>query len=137
MSAPTNLSLRDRRQTTVRQHVGAESRHDVAGVLASFHHPRYDVVPLGFVSDGAIAVEELVTGLLNGFSDFHAEILTLHHADTAVILEIRMTGTHNGPWAGIEPTGRRMNLRVACIFEFDDDRLICEKVYFDFATLLR
>jgi len=30
-----------------------------------------------------------------------------------------------------------MDIRVACIFEFDDDRLMCEKVYFDFATLLR
>ena len=137
MAAPTNLPLRDRREATVRQHVEAENRHDVAGVLASFHHPRYDVVPLGFVSDGALAVEELITGLLAGFPDFNAEILTVHHSDAAVILEVRMTGTQNGPWAGIEPTGRAMDVRVACIFEFDDDRLICEKVYFDFATLLR
>ena len=71
------------------------------------------------------------------FPDFHAEILTTHHADTAVIVEIRMTGTQKAPWAGIPATSRRMDVRVACIFEFEDDGLVCEKVYFDFATLLR
>ena len=137
MAAATNASLRARREEIVRRHVDAESNHDVAGVLATFHQPRYDVVPLGAVSDGAAAVEGLVTGLLAGFPDFKAEILTMHHSDTAVILEVRMTGTQNGPWAGIEPTGRPMDVRVACIFEFDEDRLMCEKVYFDFATLQR
>jgi steroid delta-isomerase-like uncharacterized protein len=137
MATSTLSTLRARREQIVRGHVDAESNHDVAGVLASFHQPCYDVVPLGVVSDGAAAVEELLTGLLAGFPDFKAEILTMHHADTAVILEARMTGTQNGPWAGIEPTGRSMDLRLAAIFEFDEDRLMCEKVYFDFATLLR
>src|SRR5215467_6122207 len=125
MATPTNMPLRARREAIVHQHVEAENRHDVAGALATFHHPRYDVVPLGFVSDGSMAVEDLLHGLLAGFPDFHAEILTLHHADAAVILEVRMTGTQNGPWAGIDPTGRAMDIRVACIFEFDDDRLFC------------
>jgi len=26
---------------------------------------------------------------------------------------------------------------VATLFEFDEDRLLCERVYFDFATVLR
>ena len=137
MATPIVSSLRARREELIQRHVEAETHNDVAGVLATFHHPRYDVVPLGAVNDGAAAVEELLTGLLAGFPDFNAEILTMHHADTAVIVEVRMTGTHKGPWAGIDPTGRPMDIRVACIFEFDDDRLMCEKVYFDFATLLR
>lgn len=29
-----------------------------------------------------------------------------------------------------------MDVPVACIFEFDEDRLNCEKVYFDMATLV-
>ena len=29
-----------------------------------------------------------------------------------------------------------MNVPVACIFEFDGDKLLCEKVYFDMATLM-
>jgi hypothetical protein len=30
-----------------------------------------------------------------------------------------------------------MNIRVACVFNFEEDRLINETVYFDFATLQR
>ena len=30
-----------------------------------------------------------------------------------------------------------MDVPLAAIFEFDEDRLTCEKVYFDFATVLR
>ena len=48
-----------------------------------------------------------------------------------------MTGTHQGEFAGIPPTGRPIDVRLACIFEFEDDRLLCEKVYFDFATVLQ
>jgi len=47
-----------------------------------------------------------------------------------------MKGTHLGDWAGIKATGRSMDVPVACIFEFDGDRLNCEKVYFDMATLV-
>jgi hypothetical protein len=45
-----------------------------------------------------------------------------------------MTGTHNRTWGGCKPTGRMMDVTVACLFEFDGDRLMCEKVYFDMAS---
>ena len=131
------MTLRERREAVVHRHVEAECRQDVEGTLASFHLPRYDVKPLGVTHDGEGAVRELLTGLFVGFPDFSAEVTALHHADTVVILEVRMTGTHRGPWAGLEPTGRAIDVPVACIFEFDEDRLVCEKVYFDFATLKR
>jgi limonene-1,2-epoxide hydrolase len=36
-----------------------------------------------------------------------------------------------------EPTGRQIEVPLVGIFEFDGDRLMCEKVYFDMATWTR
>lgn len=117
------------------EHIDAENRHDVDAVIATFHHPRYEVN--GETSDGETAVRTLLDELLTGFPDLRIEPQTVHHADDAVIGEARLTGTHTGTFAGIPATGRSIDYPVVGIFEFDDVRLVCEKVYFDSATLLR
>jgi steroid delta-isomerase-like uncharacterized protein len=131
------LQLKEKRESIVQKHVAAENRHDVDAAIATFHAPRYEVQPMGIVHDGKEAVDELLSGVFNGFPDFTVEIVKTHHSDDAVILEIKMKGTHQGEWAGFKPIGKTMNIPAACIFDFDQDRLIGEKVYFDMATLAR
>lgn len=128
--------LRQKRNSVVIQHVEAENRHDVDASIATFYTPRYQVFPMGIIHDGEQAVGELLSGMFKGFPDFTVVIIKTYHSDDAVILEVRMKGTHLGDWAGLKPTGRLMDIPVACIFEFDSDRLVCEKVYFDMATLM-
>lgn len=127
-------SLRQRREDIVMQHAEAENRHDVEATIATFHRPRYEVN--GQLSDGESAVRELLQGLMIAFPDLHVEVGRLRHADDAVFGESLLTGTHGGEWAGIPATGRRVAVPVAAIFEFDGDRLLCEKVYLDFAAVL-
>jgi predicted ester cyclase len=57
--------------------------------------------------------------------------------DEAVIVECKFGGTHRGPLGDIAPTGKTMEVQAVLIFVFDEDRLICEKVYYDRATILR
>ena len=135
MAVTDRQTLRERREAIVLEHVAAENRHDVEATIATFDRRRYEVN--GEPSEGEAAVRELLQGLMTGFPDFHAETEKLHHADDAVIGEARITGTHNGPFAGIPPTGKRIDVPMAAIFEFDGDRLLCEKVYWDIATILR
>ena len=127
--------LRQRREEIINRHVEAENGHDIEATIATFHHPRYEVN--GDQSDGTEAVPELLQGLMHGFPDLHADIGKMRHADDAVFGEGLITGTHDGEWAGIPPTGRRVEVPVVGIFEFDADRLLCEKVYLDFAAVLR
>ena len=75
-------------------------------------------MPMGMVNDGEQAVGELLSGMFKGFPDFTVEIIKTYHSDDAVTLEVRMKGTPLGNWAGLKPTGRVMNIPVACIFEF-------------------
>lgn len=137
MTSHSTDSLRDRRQQAVQRHIDAENNADLDAMIASFHSPRYEVFPMGAVFEGEQPVRDLVGGLVTGFPDFHFEPIKFHHADDAVIVEARMTGTHQADWAGIPAKGKKLVLPLVCIFDFEEDRLMNEKVYFDFAAVQR
>jgi steroid delta-isomerase-like uncharacterized protein len=131
-----DTDLRSRRERIVRNHIDAECRHDVEATLATFADANYDVVPLGAPTHGPVAVDELLRQLFAAFPDFGAEASGLHHGDDIVFVEARISGTHLGPWAGVPSTGRPIDVRCACVFHFEGDRLVKETVFFDHATLL-
>ncbi|HMM90802.1 ester cyclase [Bradyrhizobium sp.] len=136
MATTATDSLRARREAVVNAHIEAEAeKHDVAAALATFHHPRYEVPANGIIADGSEAVESFLNGVLSAFPDLWLKPLKLYHADDAVIVECRWGGTQRGPLADIAPTGRTMEVQSVLIFVFDGDHLICEKLYFDRATI--
>jgi predicted ester cyclase len=113
-------------------------KHDVAAALATFRHPGYEVPAVGAIADGPEAVHGLLTQLLAALPDFWLERSALYDAEDAVIMECRFGGTHRGTWAAIAPSGKRMEVQSALIFVFEgEEDLVCEKVYFDHATILR
>ena len=135
--APDVTAVRQTREAIIREHIDAENRHDTPATIDTFAHPSYDVVPLDARFDGADAVTAFWNDNLRALPDFHIETGQLRHADDAVFVEVRVTGTHEGEWLGVPATGRQLNVRVGCLYEFDGDRLVCERVYFDVATILR
>jgi steroid delta-isomerase-like uncharacterized protein len=138
MPAGLAATNRERREQIVNEHIEAEAvRHDIRATLETFKHPRYEVPALAAVADGADAVNGLLGALLTAFPDFYLQKTAVHHADDAVIVECRFGGTQHGEWAGIAPAGKKMEVAAALLFIFDDDALICEKVYFDHATVVR
>src|SRR5688572_22581882 len=117
---------REQREAIVKQHVDAENAHDLEGVIKTFHATaRYDVPAMGPAgqADDSEAVHALMSSVFAGFPDWHVETGPLYHGDTTVFTEFRMTGTHQGVFAGIPPTGRRMDVRIGALFEFEEDRL--------------
>ena len=137
MTTSSGLSLRERRDAIVQEHIAAEKAHDIARTIATFHHPRYELTPFCSVSDGGQAVHELLAGLFATFPDFDIEHPRFYHADESVVVECVVTGTRRRPFAGVPPTGRRIEVPLVGIFDFDGDLLMCEKVYFDLATFIR
>jgi steroid delta-isomerase-like uncharacterized protein len=135
----TTDTLRARREAIVREHMDSENRHAFDVTIATFAHPRYEIIPTGEVHDGEEAVRGYFTTSRTAFPDQRNEIRTLHHADDAVIVEFDLLGTHNGPLRGIAPTGREFRCPMVALFVFPagGDRMICERVYFDSATILR
>ena len=129
--------LRARREAIVIEHMESENVHEFDVTLATFHHPRYEIVPTGDVFDGPAEVSSYFEDTRCAFPDQRNELITLHHADDAVIIEFWLRGTHLGSFRGLPATGRAFECKTVAVFVFEDDRLICERAYFDSATILR
>ena len=130
--------LRERREAIVREHMESENVHEFDRTMATFGHPRYEIVPTGEVYDGEEAVNEYFRVTRAAFPDQRNENAVLYHADDAVIVEFDLLGTNTGPFLGLEPTGREFRCRMAAffIFEAGTERIEVERVYFDAGTIL-
>lgn len=134
-----NDNLRERRLAIVREHMQSENTHDFDVTMATFDHPRYEIIPTGEVYDGTAEVATYFKTTRTAFPDQRNENTTLRVADDAIIAEFDLLGTHQGELRGIPPTGRSFRCRVCAIFEFPpgSDHIVCERVYFDTATIAR
>jgi steroid delta-isomerase-like uncharacterized protein len=125
------------REQLVRDHVELENAGDYAGVIETFKHPRYEYVATDEVYDGAEEVLDHFEELHRAFPDQLIEIITMHTAEEAILIEAVARGTHTGPLRGLPPTGKRFEQQFLGIFVFEDDGLVCERVYYDAATVLQ
>jgi len=129
--------LRQKREDLVKEHMELENRHEYDATIETFDHPRYELIGTGDVYDGPEEVARYFDETRTAFPDQRNELIALHHADDAVIVEANLYGTHEGPFRGLPPTGRRFEMRFLAVFVFEEDRLVCERVYFDSNTVLR
>lgn len=129
--------LRERRDAVIREHMESENRKDFDATIATFAHPRYEIVPTGQVFDGEEAVRGYYAASRTAFPDQRNTVRSLRHADDAVVVEFDLLGTHRGTFLGVDGTGRDFTCPMVAIFVFDGDRIVCERVYFDAATILR
>jgi hypothetical protein len=75
--------------------------------------------------------------LLQALPGLKLDVQRRHAAIDAVVLEVIVRGQHLGPWRGLPPTGRQVELPLCGIFTFDgEDRLAGERAYYDRATTL-
>lgn len=135
----TPADLRGRREATVREHMDSENRHDFEATMATMAHPRYELIGTGDVYDGDAAVRGYFADTRTAFPDQRNRLLSLCHGDDSVSVELVVEGTHLGPLRGLPPTGRSFCCQMSAVFVFEPsgDRIVCERVYFDSATILR
>jgi steroid delta-isomerase-like uncharacterized protein len=129
--------LRERREAIVVEHMESENRHEYDATIETFEHPRYELIGTGDVYDGAAEVERYFEETRTAFPDQRNELIAMHHSEDAVVVEANLYGTHLGSFRGLPATGRKFEMRFCALFIFEEDRLICERVYFDAGTVLR
>lgn len=126
------------RQKLVLDHFHDEVVQQWDDVLATFPHPRYELIPTMTVHDGDSDVRGYYHDTRVAFPDQDHEIIALRHSADAVIVEFWLMGTHRGPLGGIPPTGARFRVRMTAYFIFDEnENLVCERIYFDTLTMLK
>jgi steroid delta-isomerase-like uncharacterized protein len=133
----SGVRLRERREAVVREHMQSENEHDFDATIGTFAHPRYEIIPTGDVYDGEAEVRRYYAETRAAFPDQRNELVALHHLDDGVVVEFDLLGTHLGPLHALAPTGRTFRCRMSAFFMFEGERIVCERVYFDQATILR
>ncbi len=74
MATDTTPTIRERREAIVREHVEAENRHDGEATIATFDHPRYEIIATGEIFDGASEVQSFSDENYGAFPDFTVTI---------------------------------------------------------------
>lgn len=132
--------LAQRRLDIVRNHMEAENALDFDAAIATFEHPRYELFGAGEVFDGFKEVSAYYRLSRTAFPDQRNEIISLRQCGDAVITEFWLLGTHKGPLplpdGELPPTGKAFKVRMCAFFEFTDENIICERIYFDRLSLM-
>jgi steroid delta-isomerase-like uncharacterized protein len=132
-----DLELRTSREQTVQRLIEAVNHGDPAEAADVFAHPRFELIGMHRVYDGRDEVIAYLSERRRVFPDQRYELIALHHADDAVIAEFWLMGTHQGEIGDLPASGKAFRCRMAAFFEFEGDRLTCERLYFDVGTIAR
>ena len=123
-------SLAERRLEVVRRHMEAENDLDFDTVVATFAHPRYELMASGRVFDGEEEVRRYFASSRRRVPDQRNEAAVLRAVEDGVVAEFDLLGTH-------ADTGAAFRTRMLALFLFEEggDGIVCERVYFDRASV--
>ena len=124
----------------VLEHVEAENVNDPGRVLATYSRegPVFDDVPSGMRYVGGEQIVGNYRHLWDGFPGLQRAITRWTFGEDSVVIELTLSGKHEGSYRGIAPTGRDASLRVIAHFQFDPEgRIQQETAYYDSLTFMR
>jgi steroid delta-isomerase-like uncharacterized protein len=132
------ISRRKAVEQVARSYFDALERRDAEG-MAGHWDPEgvEDVVPTT-VLRGPDSITGYFSELFAAVPDLESTVARLVADERHAAVEWRMTGTFDGgAFQGIEPTGRRIDLRGVDVLEIEDGRIVRNTVYFDAAAFAR
>jgi steroid delta-isomerase-like uncharacterized protein len=120
------------------RHSIAEDRRDLDGLIATLAPDCvYEIPATGQRWEGHDGARRFYTEFLGAFPDVHFDLADIVIGPQGVIEVATMTGTHEGEWAGLPPSGQRVELTVVIHFPWDPvARLFAgEKIHLDRAAI--
>jgi steroid delta-isomerase-like uncharacterized protein len=86
--------------------------------------------------DGVDAFKQAYTDVFQGYPDCTVEPVEWFVDENTVICQVRWYATNTGVFRGAEPTGKKVDLRIAYFFRLNDGKIDRITEYYDVATLL-
>jgi steroid delta-isomerase-like uncharacterized protein len=114
----------------------AWQRHDFAA-LASEHAENCEVdSPLWGKIKGRMEIQNTYVQWFSSFPDaeYSTEYLLIDGKNATQF--IKMSGTQEGDFCGLLPTGKKFEIRCAFLFSFEDDKIAHELRIYDFTGIL-
>ena len=104
-----------------------ERRLEVADELIAEDGTNYDtgLVPMPFGPEEMKGTVMMVTA---AFPDNRHEVEEVLAEDDRVVLRCTLTGTHEGPFMGIPPTGRKIRVTEIHIYRLEDGKAVEHRV---------
>jgi steroid delta-isomerase-like uncharacterized protein len=96
------------------------------GVVDELHAPGFVDRSSAGRAPGREGFKEGIAQLYAAFPDFYCEIqdLVVDEAAGKVAIRWAASGTHRGPFMGLEPTGRRIAFQGIEIIRIEDERIV-------------
>jgi predicted ester cyclase len=120
------------------RHSIAEDRRDIDGLIATLAEDCvYAIVGTDLRWDGHAGARAFYTELFAAFPDNHFGLTDIVIGPQGVFEAVVLEATHLGPFAGLEPTGRRVRLELAILFPWDPatERFQGEQIFIDRTAL--
>jgi steroid delta-isomerase-like uncharacterized protein len=125
-------------EKTAREFFAALGTHEPDAVLELWaDHGVEEVVPAGEVYRGKGEIGGFLRAFLGSSSDLEVTVDRVIADDSRAVVEWRFRGTFDGSFEGVEPTGKKIDLRGTDILEFEDGKVTRLTAYYDASTFAR
>ena len=120
------------------RHSIAEERRDIDGLIATLAEDCvYEIVPTRQRWEGHDGARRFYEELFAAFPDNAFDLSEIVMGPQGVFEVATLTGTNQGPWAGVPPSGLAVALEVLIYFPWDPiaERFTGERIWFDRGSL--
>jgi steroid delta-isomerase-like uncharacterized protein len=125
-------------EIAAREFFEAMATRDPERILERWHDDGVEeVLPAESVFRGKQEIRAFLAGLFASSSNLDVSVDRVVADDSRAVVEWRFRGTFDGSFQGLEPTGRKLDLRGVDILEIEDDKVRRLTAYYDASTFAR
>lgn len=122
---------------TMRKALATMARKDIDACVAMLTPDfKINLAGVPFQATGHAAWISNAKTILQAFPDLEIQIDDMFGADDMVAVRARLSGTHNGPFLGVAPTGKRVSYESYEIYRLEGDKVAEEWICSDMMTMM-